>query len=226
LATGSAVPEYVIASVPEVVTGLPEIDKKAGTDAATEVTVPVPFPLKVDQSALLRTPRLDADAVGTFNVMTGVVVPFATVELRSVPDVPSVNAATEVTVPPPPPEAVELIVWLGQVPEMVTLVPATSEGVVVPVPPLATGSAVPEYAMAKVPEVVMGLPVTDRNAGTVAATEVTVPEPPEANAAIAAVVVRTVAPVCTIGTISAPVKVPEAVRFDIEVLAMSYPWSR
>ena len=32
--------------------------------------------------------------------------------------------------------------------------------------------------MAKVPEVVMGEPVTAKNAGTVAATEVTVPEPP------------------------------------------------
>lgn len=49
--------------------------------------------------------------------------------------------ATEVTVPP---ELLELMVWFGQVPVMVTLVPATRLGVVVPVPPLATGSAVPE----------------------------------------------------------------------------------
>ena len=39
---------------------------------------------------------------------------------------------------PPPPD--ELIVWFGQVPVMVTLVPATSAGVAVPVPPLATGN--------------------------------------------------------------------------------------
>jgi hypothetical protein len=39
--------------------------------------------------------------------------------------------------PEPPP--VELIVWLGHVPEMVTFVPATKLGVVVPVPPFATG---------------------------------------------------------------------------------------
>ena len=46
-------------------------------------------------------------------------------------------AATEVTVPLPP-LLVELIVWLGQVPVIVTLVPATRAGVAVPVPPFAT----------------------------------------------------------------------------------------
>ena len=94
--------------------------------------------LNVDQAAELHTPRLVADAVGTFSVITGVVVPLATDDERSVPVVPKVSAATEVTVPPPPPLAVELIVWFGQVPVMVTLVPATNEGVDVPVPPDAT----------------------------------------------------------------------------------------
>jgi len=47
--------------------------------------------------------------------------------------------------------------------------------VVTPVPPLATGSAVPDKPIANVPLVVMGEPVIDRNAGTVAATFVTVP---------------------------------------------------
>jgi len=97
--------------------------------------------------------------------------------------------------------------------------------VVTPVPPLSTGSAVPDRVIASVPVVVMGLPATDKNAGTEAATEVTVPEP-VARAAIAAVVVRTVAPVCTTGTISVPVRAAEAARLDIEVLAMFYPWSR
>jgi hypothetical protein len=32
------------------------------------------------------------------------------------------------------------MVWLGHVPVMVTLVPATNAGVAVPVPPLATGN--------------------------------------------------------------------------------------
>ena len=40
-AVGSAVPEYVIANVPDDVIGLPEIDKNDGTVAATLVTVPV-----------------------------------------------------------------------------------------------------------------------------------------------------------------------------------------
>ena len=51
--------------------------------------------------------------------------------------------------------------------------------VVVPVPPLRTGSAVPERVTASVPEVVMGEPEMDRKDGTVMATEVTVPIPPE-----------------------------------------------
>jgi hypothetical protein len=50
--------------------------------------------------------------------------------------------------------------------------------VVAPEPPLATGKAVPLRAIASVPEVVIGEPVTDKNEGTVAATEVTVPPPP------------------------------------------------
>ena len=57
--------------------------------------------LNVDQSVELNAPRLVAEAVGTFSVITGVVVPLATVEERSVPVVPKVSAATEVTVPEP-----------------------------------------------------------------------------------------------------------------------------
>jgi hypothetical protein len=44
--------------------------------------------------------------------------------------------------------------------------------------------------------------------------------------AMSVTVVRTVAALCTIGTISVPVSVAAAVRFDIVVLAMLYPWSR
>ena len=57
--------------------------------------------LNVDQSVELNAPRLVAEAVGTFSVITGVVVPLATVEERSVPVVPKVSAATDVTVPEP-----------------------------------------------------------------------------------------------------------------------------
>ena len=65
----------------------------------TAVTVPDPLLLKVVQSAALKAPRLDAEAVGTWSVITGVVVPVATVLDRSVPVVPRVIAATLVTVP-------------------------------------------------------------------------------------------------------------------------------
>jgi hypothetical protein len=47
--------------------------------------------------------------------------------------------------------------------------------VVCPVPPLAIGNAVPERVTARVPEDVIGDPETDKNAGTVIATLVTVP---------------------------------------------------
>ena len=44
-----------------------------------------------------------------------------------------------------------------------------------PEPPFATGKAIPDRVTAKVPLEVIGEPVTDKNAGTVMATEVTVP---------------------------------------------------
>lgn len=59
--------------------------------------------LNVVQSVDDRAPRLVADAVGTFNVMTGVVVPVVTDDDKSVPVVPMVKAATLVTVPLPLP---------------------------------------------------------------------------------------------------------------------------
>lgn len=46
-----------------------------------------------------------------------------------------------------------------------------------PVPPFATGRAVPLKVTARVPDVVIGEPDTDRNDGTDIATDVTVPEP-------------------------------------------------
>ena len=71
--------------------------------AATLVTVPLPLLLKVVQSVELNAPRFTAEAVGIFNVITGVVVLLATVELTSVPVVPKVKADTLVTVPFPLP---------------------------------------------------------------------------------------------------------------------------
>jgi hypothetical protein len=43
-AVGRAVPEYVNAKVPDVVTGDPAIESRLGTEAATLVTVPPPAP--------------------------------------------------------------------------------------------------------------------------------------------------------------------------------------
>ena len=50
-----------------------------------------------------------------------------------------------------------------------------ADAVVCPVPPLATGRAVPDKETASVPLVVMGDPDTDKNDGTVIATDETVP---------------------------------------------------
>jgi hypothetical protein len=110
-ATGSAVPERVIASVPDEVIGEPDMERNAGTDAATDVTVPV----------------------------VGVVQTIAAPEdVSTCPFVPRV---------------------------------------VRPVPPFATGSAVPERVIASVPDEVIGEPDMERNSGTDAATEVT--DPPD-----------------------------------------------
>jgi hypothetical protein len=59
--------------------------------------------------------------------------------------------------------------------ESTTEEPAVPVEVVVPVPPFSTGRAVPDKVIAKVPDEVIGEPDILRNAGTEAATEVTVP---------------------------------------------------
>ena len=74
------------------------------------------MPLNVDQFAEDKAPLFVAEAVGTFKVITGVVVPVATVLDKSVPVVPKVNAATEVTVPTPtPPTKANVPVAKGKV---------------------------------------------------------------------------------------------------------------
>jgi hypothetical protein len=78
--------------------------------------------------------------------------------------------ATDVTVPPPPPPE-ELTVWLGHVPEMVTFVPATKEGVVVPEPPLATGKT-PDTFVVRLANVVALVPVPPLAIGSTPDTSV------------------------------------------------------
>ena len=99
LATAKVPPRV---SVPVPVIGPPvSVSPVVPPDPLTEVTLPLPLLLKVVQSADDNAPRLLAEAVGTFSVITGVVVPVATVDDKSVPAVPSVIAATLVTVPEP-----------------------------------------------------------------------------------------------------------------------------
>ena len=86
-----------------LIAGVAPPEDTTGAVPVTDVTVPEPLLLKVVQSAALNAPLLLADAVGTLSVITGVVVPVATDELRSVPVVPKVSAATLVTVPEPLP---------------------------------------------------------------------------------------------------------------------------
>jgi hypothetical protein len=88
---------YVLSALKSKVTPLIVSVRVAGT-----------FELNVDQSAELNAPLFAALAVGTFKVITGVVVPVATVLLKSVPVVPNVKAATLVTVPPD--EGAELVI--------------------------------------------------------------------------------------------------------------------
>jgi hypothetical protein len=94
------------------------------------------------------------------------VTPVGTVHV----DVPAVSKTTMVLKPPLGAEEDQFV------PSLVKTFPAVP-ALVKPVPPLATGKAVPDNETANVPEVVIGDPVTCKNAGTVIATLVTVPVP-------------------------------------------------
>ena len=78
---------------------------------------------------------VSAPALERANVNAGVVVAVATLVVNSGERFPALKVVTL-----PVPLAVELMVSFGQVPVIVTFVPATSPGVAVPVPPLATAS--------------------------------------------------------------------------------------
>ena len=89
--------------------------------------------------------------------------------------VPLVDATAVPDVRTPTPVGVPLNVGLLIVGEVSNTTAPEPVEVVTPVPPLATGKAVPDKPIAKVPLVVIGEPEIDKNAGTVAATLVTVP---------------------------------------------------
>ena len=113
------------------------------------------------------------------------------VPVKERPVVPP-DAATDVTVPPPAvdeivippalfvmlmPEPAVRVAFVSVLPVLLPMSNCPSVYEVWPVPPLATGSAVPDRDTASVPDVVTGEPVTDRNDGTVIPTLVTEPEP-------------------------------------------------
>ena len=88
--TGTSVAEPVVPAVAmplaRSITGVtPPVLVTRPAVPATLVTVPEPLLLKVVQSAALNAPRLVADAVGKFSVMTGAIVGLDTVEETSVP---------------------------------------------------------------------------------------------------------------------------------------------
>ena len=82
--------------------------------------------------------------------------------------------------------------------------------VVWPVPPLTTGSAVPDRDTASVPDVVIGEPVTDRNDGTVNATLVTEPEPVPTPTPLMKRPVALMVPTPRAPSVGAPIWIPAA----------------
>lgn len=99
--------EAKVGAVPKTANPVPVSSLSAPANPA-ELLRTFCFPLKVDQSVELKAPLFVAEAVGTFKVITGVEEPFATEEAKSVPVVPKVKAATDVTVPPVP-EALRVV---------------------------------------------------------------------------------------------------------------------
>lgn len=97
----------------------------------TDVTVPAPFPLKVDQSVLESAPRFDADAVGRLKVW--VPVPLSTIA-KSVPVVPVtrncaavVSAFIEVMPEEPPETSTSALPVEGFIFHLVGVNPSTLE---------------------------------------------------------------------------------------------------
>ena len=160
--------------------------------------VPVaPEPLVEGTSKARRAPDAVAAPVPPFvkaSVPPSVIVPDPVIGPPDVvrPVVPPLTA-TDVTVPPPDVEAIVIdplplvilmpepavnVALVSVLPVLLPISSSPSVYDVCPVPPLATGSAVPERETASVPDVVMGLPETERKDGTDIATLVTEPEPP------------------------------------------------
>jgi hypothetical protein len=179
---GRAVPDKVMASVPEVVIGEPETDKKDGTDAETEVTVPVaaqdrvvPFDVRTVFTPPTVVRPVPPDVVGRAVpdkpiVIAGVVVGSVTDTFRK----DGVDAETVVTVPVP---GVEGVTHARVVPFDVRTCPSVPTDVR-PVPPFEVGRGTPAVRLREIfPDDVIGDPETVRNGAATSPTEVTVPDP-------------------------------------------------
>tara|TARA_R110002096_G_scaffold233045_1_gene422999 strand:- start:841 stop:1320 length:480 start_codon:yes stop_codon:yes gene_type:complete len=92
-------PVVLTSAVAIDIAGVVPPEEAIGELPDTPVTVPLPLLLNVDQSVEDKAPLLDAEAVGTFKVITAVPEPPLTVLDKFVPVVPNVKAATLVTVP-------------------------------------------------------------------------------------------------------------------------------
>jgi hypothetical protein len=163
--TGNAEPDNPIANVPELVIGDPEIERNEGTVKATDVTVPDPAELQVigfdPPPPDVRTcPAVPAD-VGILKLY-----------------VPAIAWGNMLITPLVAPVKVCDAEFMFPLTESEVPVAAPMFGVVKVGDVCKTKAPEPvelETEIAKVPDVVIGDPVTERNEGTVKATEVTVP---------------------------------------------------
>ena len=152
---------------------------------------PEPAALRLSLAPEALVAPVPPDAIASVPASVSVPEVVMGVPVKERPVVPP-DAATDVTVPAPAvdvmvmppalfvmlmPDPAVRVAFVSVLPVLLPMSNCPSVYVVWPVPPLATGSAVPDSEIASVPEVVIGEPVTDRNDGTVAATLVTEPEP-------------------------------------------------
>jgi hypothetical protein len=108
------------------------------------------------------------------------------------------------------PDPAVRVAFVSVLPVLLPMSNCPSVYVVWPVPPLATGSAVPDSEIASVPDVVIGEPVTDRNDGTVAATLVTEPEPVPTPTPLMKRPVALIVPAPCAPAVGAPIWMPAA----------------
>jgi hypothetical protein len=184
--------------VPEIVTFEPATSEGVAVPLPPLATAKIPVvpvergkPVALVNVTLAGVPSVGVTNVGELaNTKAPVPVSSVTAEARLADDGVAKKVATPAPNPLTPVEIGRPVAFVNVTLAGVPSVGVTSVGevdktvlpvpveVVTPVPPFATGKAVPEYAIASVPAVVIGEPVTDKNDGTVAATEDTVPIAP------------------------------------------------